>query len=109
MPVAAVLLTASGLGAAAPGFGTRPLVENLLSGLMLDVHPPFAVGDPIELPAREDAEGLVDALREWLTHHPHVKCGLSSEPDHFHAMAQELLLAVQDRLDRRGGRLAAGS
>jgi MscS family membrane protein len=46
---AAVLLTASGLGAAALGFGARTLVENLLSGLMLYVNRPFAVGDRIGL------------------------------------------------------------
>ena len=50
---AAVLLTASGLGAAALGFGARALVENLLSGLMLYVNRPFAVGDLIELPIQK--------------------------------------------------------
>jgi MscS family membrane protein len=50
---AAVLLTASGLGAAALGFGARTLVENLLSGLMLYVNRPFAVGDQIELPSQK--------------------------------------------------------
>ncbi|MFM7170604.1 MAG: mechanosensitive ion channel family protein, partial [Cyanobium sp.] len=50
---AAVLLTASGLGAAALGFGAKTLVENLLSGLMLYVNRPFAVGDQIELPIQK--------------------------------------------------------
>jgi len=50
---AAVLLTASGLGAAALGFGARTLVENLLSGLMLYLNRPFAVGDQIELPIQK--------------------------------------------------------
>jgi len=49
---AAVLLTASGLGAAALGFGAKTLVENLLSGLMIYLNRPFAVGDQIELPAQ---------------------------------------------------------
>jgi MscS family membrane protein len=49
---AAVLLTASGLGAAALGFGARTLVENLLSGVMLYINRPFAVGDQIELPVQ---------------------------------------------------------
>lgn len=50
---ATVLLTASGLGAAALGFGARTLVENLLSGVMLYVNRPFAVGDQIELPIQK--------------------------------------------------------
>ena len=49
---AAVLLTASGLGAAALGFGAKTLVENLLSGLMIYLNRPFAVGDQIELPTQ---------------------------------------------------------
>jgi MscS family membrane protein len=58
---AAVLLTASGLGAAALGFGAKTLVENLLSGLMLYVNRPFAVGDLIELPTQR-LGGTVQAI-----------------------------------------------
>ncbi|MFN9661853.1 MAG: mechanosensitive ion channel family protein, partial [Cyanobacteriota bacterium] len=58
---AAVLLTASGLGAAAPGFGAKTLVENLLSGLMIYLNRPFAVGDLIELPTQRFA-GRVRAI-----------------------------------------------
>jgi MscS family membrane protein len=47
-----VLLTASGIGAAAVGFGSKSLVENLLSGVMLYVYRPFHLGDQIELPDR---------------------------------------------------------
>ena len=47
-----LLLTASGIGAAAVGFGSKALVENLLSGVMLYVYRPFNVGDQIELPDR---------------------------------------------------------
>jgi MscS family membrane protein len=57
----ALLLTASGIGAAAIGFGARTLVENLLSGLMLYVHRPFAVGDEIELPDK-GLKGTVQAI-----------------------------------------------
>ncbi|MEB3333979.1 MAG: mechanosensitive ion channel family protein [Cyanobacteriota bacterium] len=58
---AAVLLTASGLGAAALGFGAKTLVENLLSGLMIYLNRPFAVGDQIELPSQRFA-GRVRAI-----------------------------------------------
>jgi MscS family membrane protein len=58
---AAVLLTASGLGAAALGFGARTLVENLLSGVLLYVNRPFAVGDQIELPVQRLA-GTVQTI-----------------------------------------------
>jgi MscS family membrane protein len=185
---AAVLLTASGLGAAALGFGAKTLVENLLSGLMLYINRPFAVGDQIELPSqrlmgavqaiglfnselltpdgellylpnglfthsavlnssrrphrrlvlevsvevpsRAQAEAIVAALRSVLAKHPLVRpelplrvafagvkdgvlqlrleCGLSSDPEAFHALRQELLLEVGDQLKRHGGRLAGG-
>jgi MscS family membrane protein len=185
---AAVLLTASGLGAAALGFGARTLVENLLSGLMLYVNRPFAVGDQIELPSqklggmvrgiglfsselltpdgdllyvpnglfihsvvvnasrrphrrlllemgvevgsREDAEGLVEGLRAWLARNPRVRedlpqrvsfsgvndgalqlrleCGLSDDPEAFHALRQALLLEVSEQLAGCGGKLASG-
>jgi MscS family membrane protein len=185
---AAVLLTASGLGAAALGFGAKTLVENLLSGLMLYINRPFAVGDQIELPSqrlagtvlaigllnselltldgdllyvpnglfthsavlnssrrphrrlvlevgvevpsRAQAEAIVSALREKLANHPQVRpelplrvaysgvkegvlqlrleCGLSGDPEAFHALRQELLLEVGDELARQGGRLAPG-
>jgi MscS family membrane protein len=58
---AAVLLTASGLGAAALGFGAKTLVENLLSGLMIYLNRPFAVGDQIELPTQRFA-GTVQSI-----------------------------------------------
>jgi len=185
---AAVLLTASGLGAAALGFGARTLVENLLSGVMLYVNRPFAVGDQIELPlqklggkvqqislfscellgpdgellyvpnglfthsavvnpsrrphrrllleigvevaGRKEAEGMVEALREWLSVHPLVRqdlprrvsfsdvrdgalqlrleCGLEDGVEAFDGLRQELLLEVSDQLARSGGRLARG-
>ncbi|MEB3259262.1 MAG: mechanosensitive ion channel domain-containing protein, partial [Cyanobacteriota bacterium] len=63
---AAVLLTASGLGAAALGFGARTLVENLLSGLMIYLNRPFAVGDQIELPTQRFA-GRVQAIHLFNT------------------------------------------
>lgn len=49
----ALLLTASGVGAAALGFGARTLVENLLAGVMLYINRPFSVGERIELPERK--------------------------------------------------------
>lgn len=58
---ATLLLTASGIGAAAVGFGARALVENLLSGLMLYLNRPFVVGDLVELPERRLA-GTVRAI-----------------------------------------------
>lgn len=58
---AVLLLTASGVGAAAVGFGARALVENLLSGLMLYLNRPFVVGDLVELPERRLA-GRVRAI-----------------------------------------------
>lgn len=58
---ALLLLTASGVGAAAVGFGARALVENLLSGLMLYLNRPFVVGDLVELPERRLA-GRVQAI-----------------------------------------------
>lgn len=58
---AVLLLTASGVGAAAVGFGARALVENLLSGLMLYLNRPFVVGDLVELPERRLA-GRVQAI-----------------------------------------------
>ena len=185
---AAVLLTASGLGAAALGFGAKAVVENLLSGLMLYVNRPFAVGDLIELPSqklggkvqrigllscellsldgellyvpnglfthspvlnpsrrphrrlllevgvevegRKEAEGLVEALQQWLAVHPLVRqdlprrvsfsgvrdgalqlrleCGLEDGVEAFDGLRQELLLEVGDQLARSGGRLATG-
>lgn len=63
---AALLLTASGIGAAAVGFGARALVENLLSGVMLYVNRPFVVGDAVELPERRLA-GIVRAIGLYYT------------------------------------------
>lgn len=63
---AALLLTASGFGAAAVGFGARALVENLLSGLMLYINRPFVVGDLVELPERRLA-GSVRAIGPYYT------------------------------------------
>jgi MscS family membrane protein len=62
----ALLLTASGIGAAAVGFGAKALVENLLSGVMIYVFRPFAVGDWIELPDRKLA-GKVQAIGSYYT------------------------------------------
>jgi MscS family membrane protein len=62
----ALLLTASGIGAAAVGFGAKALVENLLSGVMIYVFRPFAVGDWIELPDRKLA-GRVEAIGSYYT------------------------------------------
>lgn len=62
----AVLLTASGVGAAAVGFGAKAVVENLLSGVMLYVHRPFAVGDAIELPDRR-LSGRVQRIGSFYT------------------------------------------
>lgn len=63
---AALLLTASGIGAAAVGFGARALVENLLSGVMLYINRPFVVGDVVELPERRLA-GNVRAIGLYYT------------------------------------------
>lgn len=183
---AAVLLTASGLGAAALGFGAKTLVENLLSGLMIYLNRPFAVGDQIELPSqrlagtvraiglfhtelltadgeplylpnglfthsavinasrrphrrlvlevelglasREQAEGLVTALREWLTAHPlvsadlprrvvytalmegalrlRVECGVGSDLEAYQGLRQDLLLEISEQASQRGATLA---
>ena len=62
----AVLLTASGVGAAAVGFGAKAVVENLLSGVMLYVHRPFALGDAIELPDRR-LTGRVQRIGSFYT------------------------------------------
>lgn len=63
---AVLLLTASGIGAAAVGFGARALVENLLSGVMLYLNRPFVVGDAVELPERRLA-GRVRAIGLYYT------------------------------------------
>ena len=61
-----LLLTASGIGAAAVGFGSKSLVENLLSGVMLYVYRPFNLGDQIELPDRRLA-GTVRRIGMYYT------------------------------------------
>ncbi len=61
-----VLITASGFGAAALGFGARTLVENLLGGLMLYLHRPFVIGDFIRLPALA-LEGTVQEIGFYYT------------------------------------------
>ena len=63
---AVLLLTASGIGAAAVGFGARALVENLLSGMMIYLNRPFVVGDLVELPERRLA-GRVRAIGPYYT------------------------------------------
>lgn len=63
---AVLLFTASGIGAAAVGFGARALVENLLSGVMLYINRPFVVGDAVELPERRLA-GSVRAIGLYYT------------------------------------------
>jgi MscS family membrane protein len=62
----ALLLTASGIGAAALGFGSKALVENLLSGAMIYLFRPFTVGDWIELPDKKLA-GSVEAIGSYYT------------------------------------------
>jgi MscS family membrane protein len=62
----ALLLTASGIGAAAVGFGAKALVENLLSGVMIYLFRPFTVGDWIELPDKRLA-GSVEAIGSYYT------------------------------------------
>jgi MscS family membrane protein len=62
----ALLLTASGIGAAALGFGSKALVENLLSGAMIYLFRPFTVGDWIELPDKRLA-GSVEAIGSYYT------------------------------------------
>jgi MscS family membrane protein len=62
----ALLLTASGIGAAAIGFGAKALVENLLSGVMIYLFRPFTVGEWIELPDRRLA-GTVQAIGSYYT------------------------------------------
>jgi MscS family membrane protein len=61
-----VLVTASGFGAAALGFGARTLVENLLGGVMLYLHRPFVIGDFIQLPAQA-LEGVVQEIGLYYT------------------------------------------
>lgn len=61
-----VLITASGFGAAALGFGARTLVENLLGGVMLYLHRPFVIGDFIRLPALS-LEGTVQQIGLYYT------------------------------------------
>lgn len=63
---AVLLFTASGIGAAAVGFGARALVENLLSGVMLYINRPFVVGDAVELPERRLA-GSVRSIGLYYT------------------------------------------
>lgn len=63
---AMLLFTASGIGAAAVGFGARLLVENLFSGLMLYLNRPFTVGDLVELPERR-LVGSVRAIGAYYT------------------------------------------
>jgi MscS family membrane protein len=183
---ATVLLTASGLGAAALGFGAKTLVENLLSGLMIYVNRPFAVGDLIELPSqrfagtvqaiglfqtelltadgeplylpnglfthsavvnssrrphrrlvleadvrletREQAEAIIEELRQWLSGNGlvrqdlprraaftalaegalrlRVECALAGTLEAFLALRQDLLLEVNAVVVRHGGALA---
>jgi MscS family membrane protein len=62
----ALLLTASGIGAAAVGFGAKALVENLLSGVMIYLFRPFTVGDWIELPEKR-LSGSVEAIGSYYT------------------------------------------
>jgi MscS family membrane protein len=62
----ALLLTASGIGAAAVGFGAKALVENLISGVMIYLFRPFTVGDWIELPDKRIA-GSVEAIGSYYT------------------------------------------
>jgi hypothetical protein len=84
----------------------------------------------VEVPSRAQAEAIVAALREKLANHSQVRpelplrvafsgvregvlqlrleCGLSGDPEAFHALRQELLLEVGDELVRQGGRLAPG-
>lgn len=62
----ALLLTASGVGAAALGFGSKALVENLLSGVMIYLFRPFTVGDWIELPDKR-LSGTVEAIGSYYT------------------------------------------
>jgi MscS family membrane protein len=62
----ALLLTASGIGAAAVGFGAKTLVENLLGGVMIYLFRPFTVGDWIELPDKRLA-GSVQAIGSYYT------------------------------------------
>lgn len=62
----ALLLTASGIGAAAVGFGAKALVENLLSGVMIYLFRPFTVGDWIALPDKR-LSGSVEAIGSYYT------------------------------------------
>lgn len=61
-----LLLTASGIGAAAVGFGAKALVENLISGVMLYINRPFGIGDLIEIPDRR-LSGTVRAVSIFYT------------------------------------------
>ncbi|CAK6699675.1 mechanosensitive ion channel family protein [Synechococcus sp. CCY9201] len=61
-----LLLTASGFGAAALGFGARTLVENLLGGVMLYVNRPFVIGDFIQVPS-QSLQGTVKVIGLYYT------------------------------------------
>jgi MscS family membrane protein len=54
------------VGAAAWGFGSKALVENLLSGVMIYLFRPFTVGDWIELPDKR-LSGTVEAIGSYYT------------------------------------------
>jgi len=54
----ALLATAGGFGAAALGFGSKTIIENVLSGLGIYINRPFVIADLISIPS-EDLKGTV--------------------------------------------------
>jgi small-conductance mechanosensitive channel len=63
---ATMLLTVSGIGAAAVGFRARSLVEKLLGSMMLSINRPFVISDQIKLPDRNLA-GSVEPIGAYQT------------------------------------------
>lgn len=62
----ALLATAGGFGAAAVGFGSRTIIENVLSGLSIYINRPFIVGDLISVPS-EEIKGNVEQIGWFYT------------------------------------------
>ena len=60
------LIAFGGIGAAAVGFGSKDVIANFCSGLMLHINRPFMVGDLIHLPD-QNLEGYVEDIGWSLT------------------------------------------
>jgi MscS family membrane protein len=62
----ALLATAGGFGAAALGFGSRTIIENVLSGLSIYINRPFVIADLISIPS-EELKGTVENIGWFYT------------------------------------------